>query len=979
MQKENILVSRGFEQTSFLFGSNSVFIEELYQQYLENPESIDSSWVEFFNSQNDILPLKSTSKIIVKNSTNVVRGKINSKEDEGNFSKHKFDDKVKKTNNNSAIGANSLTGNIETNPSVNTLAENSLKAKFMIMAYREKGHYLANLDPLSLEVQKTRAELKLDLDNFGFNKNQLSEVVDLTGELSDVTKCTVKELVDILERTYSGSIAAEFSHVENSIEQKWLYDQLENANTHKIFSDEDKKKMLKDLVEVEGFEQYLHTKFPGAKRFSIEGGDAAIVCLDKVIDLSSEQGVQEAVLGLAHRGRLSTLTKVMQKPYRAIFSEFMGSSSFPTELNIAGDVKYHMGFSSDKITSSGNKIHLSLTPNPSHLEAVNPVVAGKVRAKQDFLGRDRKKVVGILVHGDAAFCGQGVVAESLVMSGLKPYEVGGIFHLVINNQIGFTANSYDSRVGRYCTEVAKVVGAPILHVNGDDIQAVMLATKIACDYRTTFAKDVVVDIVCYRKYGHNEGDEPMYTQGVMYNVIKSKPTPAAIYADKLASKSIIDTEYYNQLKQEFKTYLNSEFAEAENYKPTTQWLEGRWKNFDRINDQTIKTGVNKSVLLKICNDLCNIPESFSLNRKLGKLLATRLNNINNHGLLDWAAAEQLAYGSLLKEGTPIRITGQDSGRGTFSHRHAVLHSQTDKSIYEPLNNLSDNQAFFEIADSNLSEYGVLGFEYGYSLVSPKQLVIWEAQFGDFANGAQIIFDQFVSSAETKWLRMSGLVCLLPHGMEGQGPEHSSARLERFLQLCADDNMQVAYPTTPASIFHLLRRQILRNFRKPLIIMSPKSLLRHKLVISDISEFDENTAFIPVIDEIDKEIKHKSVKKIIFCTGKVYYDLLEERRKQKIHNIAIIRLEQIYPFEKDSIIEIIKKYPNVTEYVWCQEEPKNMGCWRFIRACMENTLNQAGVKKTIDFIGRDQASSPAVGYLYVHNQQQQDLIKHALKL
>lgn len=935
-------MTKDFKETSFLFGSNSVFIEELYQQYLSDPSSVDPSWVPFFSSQNDIVPLKSTSQVITKGTS------------------------AAKPSKKSVVVSGSL-------------AENSLRAKFMIMAYREHGHYLANLDPLSLEVKKTHNELGLTLEAFGFSEAGLAEKVDVTGEFADLGICTLGELVEILERTYSGSVAAEFSHVENSTEKKWLYEQLEGANAHPRFSDQDKQTMLQDLVEVEGFEQYLNTKFPGAKRFSVEGADTAIICLNKAIELLAASGTQEAVLGLAHRGRLSTLTKVMQKPYRAILSEFMGNGIFPNDLNVGGDVKYHMGFSSDKITSQGHKIHLSLMSNPSHLEAVNPVLAGKVRAKQDDLGRERSKIVGILVHGDAAFCGQGVVAESLVMSGLKPYEVGGIFHLVINNQIGFTANAPDLRVGRYCTEVAKMVGAPILHVNGDDVEAVALVTKIACDYRIKFGKDIVVDIVCYRRYGHNEGDEPMYTQAVMYNVIKSKLTPAAIYAEKLASLSCIDSNYYPQAKQKFKAVLDAEFAKVESYKPSAQWLDGNWVGFERSNDKTVMTGVAKSVLKKMCKSLCLVPESFALNSKLAKLFASRVEKVESENLLDWATAEQLAYGTLLQEGTPVRLMGQDSERGTFSHRHAVLHSQIDKSTYEPLNKLSDKQAFFEIADSNLSEYAALGFEYGYSLVNPKSLVIWEAQFGDFCNGAQIIFDQFISSAETKWLRMSGLVCLLPNGMEGQGPEHSSARLERFLQLCAEDNMQVAYPTTPASIFHLLRRQILRNVRKPLIIMSPKSLLRHKLVVSNIAEFDKGTSFVPVIDEIDKEIKSNAVKRVIFCTGKVYYDLLEERRKKKKNNVAIVRLEQLYPFEQKVIVKIMKKYSKATDFVWCQEEPKNMGGWKYIRARMEVSLKQAGIRKEINFIGRAEASSPAVGDLYLHSKQQELLVKEAFDI
>ena len=938
-------MSNDFEQTGFLFGSNSVFIEELYQKYQNDPSSVDASWREFFDEQNSFTPLKSTAKII----------------SQGELNEDKTSDKEV-----SAVG----------NTGVPSAAESALKARFMIMSYREHGHQLAKLDPLGLEVMKTHNELKLNIEDFGFTKNQLSEKVDISGKFGDISTCSVVELVEVLERAYSGSIAAEFSHVENSREKEWLYKQLETAHTSDALQSDKKKKILKDLVEIEGFEQYLHTKFPGAKRFSVEGGDTFIVCLEAAISHFAKNDSDEVVLGLAHRGRLSTLTKVMQKPYRAVLSEFTGGSTFPTNLDISGDVKYHMGYSSDRATESGN-IHLSLTPNPSHLEAVNPVVAGKVRAKQDSLGRNREKVVGMLVHGDAAFCGQGIVAESLVMSGLKPYEVGGIFHVVINNQIGFTANPHDSRPGRYCTEVAKMVGAPIIHVNGDDAESVILATKIACDYRKKFAKDVVVDIVCYRKYGHNEGDEPMYTQSVMYNIIKTKKTPAAIYSEKLISESVINEEYYPTLKQEFKAYLDNEFKQIESYEPRAQWLEGAWSGFDRSDSEKLSTGVKESVLKKLCKKLCTIPESFSINSKLKKLFDNRYKSISSDQSLDWAAAEQLAFATLLQDGTNIRITGQDAGRGTFSHRHAVLHSQANSSTYEPLNNISKDQAFFEIADSNLSEYGVLGFEYGYSLVNPKNLVVWEAQFGDFCNGAQIIFDQFISSAETKWLRMSGLVCLLPHGFEGQGPEHSSARIERFLQLCAEDNMQVVYPTTPASIFHLLRRQILRKVRKPLIVMSPKSLLRHKLAVSDIKEIDEGTSFLPIIDEIDNDIPVKSVKKIIFCSGKVYYDLLASRRENGVKDVAIVRLEQLYPFEEDVIVKIMKKYKNATSYIWCQEEPKNMGAWKYMRPNMESALKEAGIRKTIDFVGRAKSASPAVGYLYAHNKQQECLVKEAL--
>jgi len=632
-----------------------------------------------------------------------------------------------------------------------------------------------------------------------------------------------------------------------------------------------------------------------------------------VIELSALAGASEAVLGLAHRGRLSTLTKVMQKPYRAVLSEFMGTSSVPLAIGVSGDVKYHMGFSSDKVINDNKTIHLSLTPNPSHLEAVNPVVAGKVRAKQDCMDRDRSSVVGILVHGDAAFCGQGIVAESLVMSGLKPYDVGGIFHLVINNQIGFTANAYDSRPGRYCTEVAKMVGAPILHVNGDEIESVVVATKIACDYRAKFGKDIVVDIICYRKYGHNEGDEPMYTQGLMYNVIKTKPTPGAVYAEKLAAQSTISGEYFAQLKQEFKAHLDEEFSQVESYKPRAQWLEGHWSGLERKDDNKLETGVDKSGLTKLVSSLCTIPESFKANKKLLKLFAGRVDTVNTGKPIDWATAEQLAFATLLEEGTPIRMTGQDAGRGTFSHRHAVLHSQEDRSIYEPLNNISNKQSFFEVADSNLSEYGVLGFEYGYSLVDPKKLVIWEAQFGDFANGAQVVIDQFISSGEQKWGRYAGLVMLLPHGYEGMGPEHSSARLERYLQLCAEHNMQVCVPSTPAQVYHMLRRQMLQPFRKPLIVMTPKSLLRHRLATSTKEELTQGH-FHTIIPEVD-DINVNDATRVVLCSGKVYYDLLQQRREKSLNHVAIFRVEQLYPFPEGALKELLAQYKNANEVIW----------------------------------------------------------------
>ncbi|MGI4753243.1 MAG: 2-oxoglutarate dehydrogenase E1 component [Janthinobacterium lividum] len=932
-QKTNqtIIMEENLKKTGFLFGGNAVFIEELYKQYLENPASVDQTWQEFFSSVKDSNQLlnKSTAKIILK-----AAAAEESKTSENPVS----------TTNNFNVGA-------------------------MIKNYRKYAHYLAKLDPLGLELTKTKEDLKLGIENFGFTNDQLSKVIE--HKFLEKTY-NLGELVNFLDKTYAGSIGVEFEQVENAEEKNWLYSKLESGVIS--FSSEEKKNILNDLVEVEGFEQYLHTKFPGAKRFSVEGGDASIVAMNKAIDLSLHQGVEEIVIGMAHRGRLNTLTKVVGKPYKAVIAGFISGSVFPDELNVSGDVKYHLGYSSDRVIDN-KKIHLSLADNPSHLEAVNPIVAGKVRAKQDILkDTKRSKVKAILVHGDAAFCGQGVVAESLSMSPLAAYNIGGVLHFVINNQLGFTANAADTRASRYSTEFAKIIAAPILHVNGDDIEAVLKATNIAVEYRQKFGKDVIVEIICYRKYGHNEGDEPMYTQGKMYNIIKSKLTPGNIYANELVKNGVIDNNNFAKLKEQFKAKLDKEYEQAKNYKQEAHFLGGLWQGITRTRTQAAVTGIDKKTLQNLGTKLCEMPKNFAVNPKLVKLFDARKAALTADQPIDWATAEQLAFASLLISGTNIRLTGQDSGRGTFSHRHSVLHSQVDDTTYTPLNNLSKEQVTYEVADSNLSEYAVLGFEYGYSLANPKNLVLWEAQFGDFANGAQIIFDQFISSSETKWLRMSGLVVLLPHGFEGQGPEHSSARLERFLQLAAEDNMYVTYPTTPASIFHLLRRQIIDNVRKPLIVMSPKSLLRHKNVVSKLDELSDNTTFMPVLDEVNK-LEASNITKVILCSGKVYYDLFEMRGSNS--NIAIIRLEQLYPFEKKVVVELLKKYNKASEFIWCQEEPMNMGAWRYITSHLNNALKEAGINNEFKYIGREESASPTVGSLQAHNKQQEKLLKEAL--
>jgi len=893
-------VSKELLENSYLYGTNAGFIEELYQKFLQDSNSVSPEWQAFFinNQASDIRP--SWQK------------------------KHQgiIEQPVKQVTAKPADAPN-----------------NGLEH------LRKYGHLATNIDPLNLEKPKSLAELGIDPS------------------------------APNLE-IYTGTVGAEFSHVASQQEQAWLYERFEQLHAMQ-FSKEEKIQMLQDLVEVEGLEQYLHKKFPGEKRFSVEGGDSSMVALRRAIDEAAKYSVNEVVVGMAHRGRLNTLTKVLGKPYEALFAEFFGKSAFPEEFKVAGDVKYHMSFSNDITTEAGHKVHLTLTPNPSHLEAVNPVVAGRVRAKQDIKkDTDRSKVLGLLFHGDAAFCGQGVVAESLTLSTLDAYETGGIFHVVINNQVGFTANPHDGHAAsRYSTEFAKVIGAPILHVNGDDVEGVVKATILASEYRARFKKDPVVEIICYRKYGHNEGDEPMYTQPLMYDVVKAKQTPAAIYANKLVASSVIAADGYQQMTDKFKERLDKAFAIAKDFKPNAYFLDGDWNGYSKDlteSDKRLTTGVAKKDLENLLETLCKVPTNFTINPKLLKLYEQRKDDLISKKRLDWATGEQLAFASLLESGIPVRLTGQDAGRGTFSHRHSVWYDQKTGEKYLPLNNISKTQSPYEVADSNLSEYAVLGYEFGYSMSHPKSLVIWEAQYGDFSNGAQIMFDQFLSTTETKWLRLSGLVLLLPHSYEGQGPEHTSARLERMLQLCADNNMQVCYPTTPASIFHLMRRQQLRQVRKPLIIMSPKSILRNPLAVSSIDEIATGTNFKPLIED---DLDHKIIKKVVICSGKVYYDLLDSRTKSNINNVAIIRIEQLYPFPVDELNKELAKYKNA-ELIWCQEEPENMGAWSYIYSRIVKELARGS---EIKYVGRKESASPCTGYSSVHAVEQKNLIETALKI
>lgn len=810
----------------------------------------------------------------------------------------------------------------------------------IITLLREYGHFLSNLDPLNIESSNEKNEILTELNN-----------------LQKYTNAQDQENISKLVNLYSTSLGIETNHIASKEKKEWIYNKFEGERN--LLNKENKKHFARLLCEIESFEQYVHTKFPGAKRFSSEGGEAAVAAIKYISDLAAESVVEEMLIAMAHRGRLATLTNVLNKPYHIVFSEFQGKHV----EGICGDVKYHMGYNNEK-DISGKKVKLSLLCNPSHLESVNPVLAGMIRAKQDELkNATRDKVLGVLVHGDAAFAGQGIVAESIAMNVLEAYHAGGIIHIVINNQIGFTANAAQTRAGRYCTSFAKLAEIPIIHVNGNDIESVIFATKIAFEYQRKFNSDIVIDIICYRKYGHNEGDEPNFTQPLMYNIIKTKSSAAEEYFAKLLQENEITKEETIEIKNQIKTKLDNEFEIASSYDP------GRIENKE-VNS-TITTGVNADKLKSLGDKIFNLPKEFNVNSKIARLMQQRLESIKNNAI-DWGAAEALAFGSILEEKIPIRFTGQDVERGTFSHRHAVVYDQKDNSKYIPLNNIEKDAGQIEIANSLLSEFGVLGFEYGYSVAkcmsNSKGLTIWEAQFGDFANGAQTIFDQYISAGEAKWQQLSNLIVLLPHGYEGQGPEHSSARLERFLQLAAEDNIQVVVPTTPASYFHMLRRQLYVN--KPLIVMSPKSLLRHKEAVSSISDMSSDSKLEEIIK--DNYVDKDKAERVILCSGKVYYELHDLRVKSGIQNIAIIRLEQLYPFDKSKVQDALKEYINAKTYLWCQEEPENMGAWSFVKL---NMLDICDLK----YAGRAVSSSPATGYLNHHTMEQEHLLKSALEI
>ena len=953
-----------FKKTSFLSGINSEFINQFYSDYLTDPTSIPIGWKNFFDglSEDEKLILKdlngpswSPEKKIKKQATLFLEPK------NGQDQKTDLD-----------LG------------SVKQASKDSVRAIMLIRAFRIRGHLIAKLDPLSLQPKNEHPELKPE--TYGFTKKDFQRKIFLDGVLG-LQYANLNQILEILKKTYCSTIGYEFMHMGDPDEKAWIRDRIEGPEKEITFTDNGKKAILNKIIQAEGFEKYLHVKFVGTKRFGLDGGESLIPALEQIIKKGGNLGAKEIKIGMPHRGRLNVLANVMEKPFKAIFSEFFGKS-VKASKDFEGDVKYHLGASSNR-EFDGNLVHISLTDNPSHLEAVNPVVLGQVRAKQFFhKDKQRKKVIPVLMHGDAAFAGQGIVAECFAMSGLPGHNIGGTIHIIVNNQIGFTTAPRFARSSPYPSDVAKIAQAPIFHVNGDDPEAVVHCAKIATEYRQKFNRDVVIDMVCYRRFGHNEGDEPSFTQPIMYKKIKSHPTTLSIYGKKLSLEGLTSMEKLQSDKSEFKKYLEEEFESSKNYKSELKWFDGVWSRFKPGlgKDKRGISGVDKDKIIQIGKKMSTLPKNFNVHKTLKRVFELRSQIFSKTHKVDWSTAESLAFATLLTEGFSVRLSGQDSGRGTFSQRHAVLRNQDNHDRYIPLNNIKKGQKNFEIIDSLLSELAVLGFEFGYSLSEPETLVLWEAQFGDFANGAQIIIDQFITSGESKWGRASGLVMLLPHGYEGQGPEHSSARLERFLQLCAGENIQVVNCTTPSNYFHVLRRQMHREFRKPLIVMTPKSLLRNKKCISNISEFSKKSTFHRVLEDDAYEKQNKlislskdnQIKKVVMCSGKVYYDLIEAREKLKNKNIVFIRIEQLYPFPAKTLANVLKRYKKA-KFIWCQEEPKNMGAWNTVRNYIDRTLNMIDLKDiNVKYVGRQASSTTATGNANKHLAQQKEILEKILK-
>ncbi|MEZ5583566.1 MAG: 2-oxoglutarate dehydrogenase E1 component [Candidatus Competibacteraceae bacterium] len=933
-----------FRQSSPLYGGNAAFIEDLYESYLRDPESVSPHWQSYFQSLSqaydevrDIAhgPIRDSFANLARQRPLVVSG-----------------------------------GEVMT-PAA---AEKQAAVLRLINAFRNRGHQAADLDPLKLRDRPPVPDL--DPGFHGLNEADM-ELPFNTGSLYSEAQLPLRDILDLLRRAYTGTIGSEYQHIVKTEEKRWIQKRLEGQYDQFELSSEQRRWLLKSLISAEGLEKYLHNRYVGQKRFSLEGGDGLIPMMEDLIQRAGEAGVKEIVIGMAHRGRLNVLVNIIGKSPQELFAEFEGKHRVPESSS--GDVKYHMGFSSN-VDTLGGPVHLALAFNPSHLEIANPVVEGSVRARLERRRRGQEvlpfgEALPILIHGDAAFAGQGVVMECLQMSQVRGYRTGGTVHIVINNQIGFTtSNPLDTRSALYCTDVAKMVQAPIFHVNGDDPEAVLYVTRLALDYRMEFNKDVVIDMICYRRLGHNEADEPAATQPMMYKKIRARKTIATLYGEQLAAEGVVTEQEIRAMQTRYQEDLD---AGRQVSRPLLEKVDNLFAvDWSKLKDKNWDAPVNTAVSLETVRELSErmltFPESFGLHSRVAKIMDDRRKMAAGALALDWGFAENMAYATLLKEGYQVRISGQDAGRGTFFHRHAVLHNQQDGSSFTPLANLSDGQPTFMVIDSILSEEAVLGFEYGYSTAEPNGLVVWEAQFGDFANGAQVVIDQFISSGEAKWGRLCGLVLLLPHGYEGQGPEHSSARMERYLQLCAENNMQVCVPTTPAQTFHMLRRQMLRTFRKPLVVMSPKSLLRHKLAVNSLEDLTQGS-FQSIIGEID-DINPKKVERLVFCCGKVYYDLLEARRQRGLDNVALLRIEQLYPFPKERYAEELERYSKAKDIVWCQDEPRNQGAWYEIQHDLRREL---GSKQEVRYVGRPPSASPAVGYYSMHIEQQQTLINEAL--
>ena len=935
-----------YKSNSYLFGGNAPYVEELYEAYLNNPTSVPDNWRAYFDAMQNVPAVDGSDARDVPHAPIIAS----------------FAERAKQGPIRTIVASADA-----------EMGRKRVAVTQLIAAYRNIGLRWADLDPLKRQERPDVPDLEPSF--YGFSDADLDIVFNTNNTYFGKDSMSLRELLTNLRETYSSNIGAEFMYISDQTQKRWWQERLENSRTKPVFSTEKKKHILERLTAAEGLERFLHTKYVGQKRFSLEGGESFIAAMDELIQHGGVKGVQEIIIGMAHRGRLNVLVNTLGKMPADLFAEFEGKhvDDLP-----AGDVKYHKGFSSD-VSTAGGPVHLSLAFNPSHLEIVNPVVEGSVKARQerrdDVLGT---QVLPVLVHGDAAFAGQGVVMETLNLAQTRGYGTGGTVHIVINNQIGFTTSDpRDTRSTLYCSDVVKMIEAPVLHVNGDDPEAVVFAMQLAVDYRTEFRQDVVVDIICYRKLGHNEQDTPAVTQPLMYKKIASHPGTRKLYADKLAAQGVVDAAYGDELAQAFRSALDAGKHTVDpvlsNYKNkfSVDWLPFLNKKWTDAAD----TSVPVTELKRLAERITTIPEEFKVHPLVERVIKDRAAMGRGEMPLDWGMGEHLGFASLVASGYPVRITGQDAGRGTFTHRHAVLHDQKrerwDAGTYVPLQNVSENQAPFTVIDSVLSEEAVLGFEYGYSTAEPNALVIWEAQFGDFVNGAQVVIDQFISSGEVKWGRASGLTLMLPHGYEGQGPEHSSGRIERFLQLSADNNMQVVQPTTPAQIFHLLRRQMIRMFRKPLIIFTPKSLLRNKDATSQLSELAKGH-FETVIGE-KEEINAAKVKRVIACSGKVYYDLVNARRERGDNDVAIIRVEQLYPFPHKAAAAELKKYPNATEIVWCQDEPQNQGAWFFVQHYLMENMTEG---QKLGYAGRAASASPAVGYYAKHAEQQKQLLDAA---